>query len=493
VAKGFIKLLTGIMLLGLRIAPGQTYESNWNSLDKRPIPAWFTDAKFGIFIHWGVYSVPAFAPVGIPKEQPYAEWYWHSMMAGKEKSDPNVKGTWEFHKRVYGADFPYPDFANQFKAELFNPTSWADLFAKSGARYVVLTSKHHDGFALWPSAEASRDFARPWNSVEAGPHRDLVGDLTAAVRARGLKMGLYFSLYEWYNPLWLTNREEYVAKHMIPQFKDVVTRYQPSLIFADGEWEQPSAQWKSTDLLAWLYNLPGLRDEVVVNDRWGSETRHLHGGYWTTEYTSGMAAAGHPWEENRGMGFSYGYNRAETLSQYHSSRELILMLADTVSRGGNFLLDIGPEADGMIPVVMEQRLLEIGDWLKINGEAIYGTRALDHGRLYGKGKLAEPTFNVMFHGAYDVLQLVDNPGDGKAPLDGFLTTKDDATYAILTHWTTEPVVLPRPPGQSIRSVTLLGSGNAISFRETATNVIVQLPEVPATLRNQPAWTLKLKP
>ena len=131
-------------------------------------------------------------------------------------------------------------------------------------------------------------------------------------------MGFYYSLYEWYNPLWLSDKPRYISEHMIPQFKDVVTRYKPSIIFTDGEWELPSADWKTPEILAWLFNDSPVKNEVVVNDRWGKETRHKHGGYWTTEYTPGMTETNHPWEESRGMGFSYGYNRAEKLRDYHT-------------------------------------------------------------------------------------------------------------------------------------------------------------------------------
>ena len=187
-------------------------------------------------------------------------------------------------------------------------------------------------------------------------------------------MGVYYSLYEWYNPLWLTDKPRYVREHMFPQFKDLVTRYKPAIIFSDGEWDLTSAEWHSPELLAWLFNESPVKDDVVINDRWGKDTRHKHGGYWTTEYTPGMTGMDHPWEESRGMGFSYGYNRAERVEDYHTGRELVLMLVDLVSRGGNLLLDIGPDADGTIPVIMEERLLQIGDWLKVNGEAIYGTK-----------------------------------------------------------------------------------------------------------------------
>jgi len=134
----------------------------------------------------------------------------------------------------------------------------------------------------------------------------------------------------------------YVSEHMTPQFKDVVTRYAPSIIFADGEWDMPSKDWKSEELLAWLFNESPSRDEVVINDRWGKDSRHRHGGYWTTEYAAGLKDGSHPWEENRGMAYSYGYNRAERVDDYKTAREFILVLTDLVSRGGNLLLDIGP-------------------------------------------------------------------------------------------------------------------------------------------------------
>ena len=204
------------------------------------------------------------------------------------------------------------------------------------------TSKHHEGFCLWPSAEASRTWGRPWNAVEIGPKRDLMGELSAAVRKRGLKFGFYYSLYEWYNPLWLKDRKRYVDEHFLPQFKDVVSRYSPAIIFGDGEWDMPSKDWKSEQLLAWLFNESPCKDEVVINDRWGKDCRHKHGGYWTTEYAAGLKDDSHPWEESRGMAYSYGYNRAERIDDYKTGREFILVLCDLVSRGGNFLLDIGP-------------------------------------------------------------------------------------------------------------------------------------------------------
>ena len=180
-----MKLTIALTLLFAATLNAQTYQPNWDSLDKRPTPAWFTEAKFGIFIHWGTYSVPAYAPV-IPGKLAYAEWYWNAMTNGRDNPHASAiqTGTWAYHQKVYGADFPYQNFASEFKAQLFDPDHWADVFARSGAKYVVLTSKHHEGFALWPSKEASATWGRPWNAVETGPQRDLLGDLTDAVRAR---------------------------------------------------------------------------------------------------------------------------------------------------------------------------------------------------------------------------------------------------------------------------------------------------------------------
>lgn len=471
-------------------ASAQMYEPTWESVDRRRTPAWFSEARFGIFIHWGTYSVPAYAPV-IPGKLAYAEWYWHAMTNGRD--NPNAgeleKGTWAFHKRVYGSEIPYQDFAAQFKAELFDPDHWAEVFANSGAKYVVLTSKHHEGFTLWPNKDASMTWGRPWNSVEIGPKRDLLGDLSEAVRRKGLRMGYYYSLYEWYNPLWLSDKPRYVREHVFPQFKDLVTRYKPAIIFSDGEWEMSSADWHAPELLAWLFNDSPVKDEVVINDRWGSDTRHKHGGYWTTEYTAGMSGIDHPWEENRGMGVSYGYNRAEDLNVYHTGRELIFILVDTASRGGNLLLDIGPKADGTIPVIMEQRLKEIGDWLKINGEAIYGTKPWKNTRQWTAGEIPKVEYNKEFSSAYDVTKLIETSSGGNASIETFFTAKGSNVYAILPHWSRRTLVLKDL--KHAKAVTLLGSSSPLKFRSSKGGLEIDLPELSENLRAQPAWVLKI--
>jgi alpha-L-fucosidase len=476
-----------ILLLATAVAlTAQTrYEPTWQSLDKRPTPQWFTDGKFGIFIHWGVYAVPSFAPVGN-----YSEWYWNSLRKGpQDKGKPNP--TYQFHSRVYGENFPYFDFAPSFRAELFDPARWAEVFEQSGAKYVVLTSKHHDGYALWPSEQASATWKRPWNSVAIGPKRDLLGDLGDAVRKRGLRMGFYYSLYEWYNPLWLSDRKRYVTEHMHPQFRDVVTRYKPSIIFSDGEWDMPSADWRSPELLAWLFNESPVREEVVVNDRWGKETRHHHGGYYTTEYTAGLENTTKPWEESRGMAHSYGYNRAERITDYRSDREMILMLVDLVSRGGNLLLDIGPTADGRIPVIMEERLLQIGRWLKTNGDAIYGTRPWRETRQWSEGERQKLNTGE-FMTKYDVLDYVERRKPGQAVIEAFFTSKGNDVYAIIPGWPGRQFVLKNAAGSAME-VTLLGGTGPLKWSASGGNIVINMPEASAdAARAQHAHVIRFR-
>lgn len=333
-------------------------QPTWESINQRGYPQWFSDAKLGIFIHWGVYSVPAFA-----SNEGYAEWYYR----GLQTDDGERKA---FQERVYGEGFQYEDYAPLFKAELWNPDEWAELFEKSGAKYVLLVSKHHDGYCLWPS-----QYAPKWNSVETGPHRDICGELTEAVRARGLKMGFYYSLPEWTHTLhrWYESPDdsitEYVDTHMIPQFKELVTRYKPTILFTDGEWRNSAEQWHARELISWYYNTVG--DEAIVNDRWGDGGQH---GFRTPEYSAGITLTDRPWAECRGLGRSFGLNRNEPLSNYLSSDELIRHFATLVAAGGGMTLNVGPAADGKIPLLQQERLIDLGEWLKINGEAIYGTR-----------------------------------------------------------------------------------------------------------------------
>ena len=461
----------------------QNYQPNWESLNTRKIPSWFHQDKFGIFIHWGVYSVPAYAPVMPNSGYSYSEWY-------RDRLHEKQKDFMAFHNKNYGSSFAYEQFEPMFKAEMFDPNQWADVFKKSGARYVVLTSKHHDGYTLWNSAEADRDWNRPWNAVTGTPKRDLLGDLSTSVRGAGLKMGYYYSLYEWFNPLWLHNRKKYVTEHMIPQFKDLVTKYKPSVIFSDGEWDIADTAWQSPALLAWLFNESPVKNDVVVNDRWGNNTREKNNGamYTTSEYGSGMDAS-IIWEESQGVGHSYGYNRNEQLKDYKSSHDLILMLGDIVSRGGNLLLDIGPDADGTIPVIMQQRLSDIGDWLAINGEAIYETESWRPAQ-WTKGYVP-PKKGASFMAGYNVAKLVV-PQSDSAYIETFFTKKGNDVYCIVPSYrntlTVRDLKLP-----SSATATVLGADVKTSWKQKGKDIVIDLTTLrPNSISSSGIFVVKLK-
>ncbi len=328
-------------------------------LEDRPYPQWFSDAKLGIFIHWGLYSVPAYG-----EKESYGEWFLRGIQTGDSSRTA-------FMKENYGNNFTYKDFAPLFKGELFDADQWAKLFKKAGAKYVVLVSKHHDGYALWPSK-----YSRNWNTMDIGPKRDIVGEVTNAVRKQGLKMGLYYSLPEWNNPLhrWYTDPNDsistYVNDYMIPQFKELIMAYKPKVIFTDGEWYNTAEQWHAAELINWYYDTVG--PEAIVNNRWGSG---IDTGFLTPEYSSGIQETERPWAEVRGIGRSFGLNRNEDLDAYGTSKELIKRFVQTVANGGGMILNVGPAADGMIPLIQQERLIQLGNWLDINGEAIYGSQA----------------------------------------------------------------------------------------------------------------------
>jgi alpha-L-fucosidase len=448
--RSLITAAATLFLLSTALLSQQkTYRPDWNSLNTRSTPQWFDQAKFGIFVHWGVYSVPAWAPKG-----QYAEWYWHSM---QDHSSP----TWKFHLKTYGANFKYQDFAPMFQARLFNPDQWAQLFKSAGARYVVLTSKHHEGFCLWPSADSWN-----WNSMDIGPHQDLVGELSGAVRAQGLRMGVYYSLYEWYNPIYLHDVSRYVDQVMLPQMKDVVNRYHPAVLWTDGEWEHPSSSWKSAQFLAWLFNDSPVKDYIAINDRWGNETRGKDGGFYTSEYGKGGAnfqkvnyGAVHKWEEDQGIGASYGYNRNEDAQDYKTPYQLIALLARTVSHGGNLLLDVGPTADGRIPDIMQERLLQMGQWLKTNGEAIYATRPW---------RAASEGDNVWY------------------------TSQGDTLYAICLKWPGPVLNLAEPKRAGEVSATLLGWNGLLKTHFARGQLQIETPRIdPGSLAAPYAFVFKL--
>jgi alpha-L-fucosidase len=265
-----------------------------------------------------------------------------------------------------------------------------------------------------------------------------------------------------------------VNEHLFPQFKDLITRYRPDIVWSDGEWDMTSEEWRSPELLAWLFNTAPNEPDLVINDRWGKDARHKHGGFYTTEYGSGLDDDRHPWEESRGMGSSYGYNRNEDLADYRSARELILMLIDVVSRGGNLCLDIGPRADGKIPVIMQERLLQIGGWLKANGAAIFGTHMWRTPCQWSEG-LRPETKRDEFMTGFDILKETLQPEAGRAVKDVFFTTKDGDLYAITPRWPGEQLVIKNVRAYRKSRVTWLATGRELKWKNQKDDLVIRLP------------------
>jgi alpha-L-fucosidase len=398
----------------------QTNTPGFDTIYQRRIPAWFNEAKFGVFIVWGVYSVPGWAPKG-----QYAEWYGHNIL------DPGSP-TQIYHDRVWGKNFTYDQYVPLLTGEGFDADAWTSLIQRSGAKYVVTAANYHDGFAMYPTQYSVSKFGDHWNAFDRGPHRDVLGELEAAGTAKGLKMGIYYSLYEWWNPLYQRGQlEKYSRDFLQPKFKEVVTRYKPPVIFLDGEWEHPYQVWHSDELAKWLYTESPVKDEVVVNDRWGL-TRGKYGDYLSSEYGGGDYPPTHPWQEDRGIGNSYGYNRNEDAWDYNSRQTLVRLLSIVCGNGGNLLLDIGPKADGRIPPIMEERLLQIGDWLGKNGAAIYGSSASPFWpRKFEWGVCTAKDDTLFFHLFDQTLQILDVQGFA-ADVESvkYLATGEDLKFSV---------------------------------------------------------------
>ncbi len=456
------KLLLVISLAIIVNGQAQTYQPTWESLESRPVPQWFRDAKFGIFIHWGVYSVPGWSTKGN-----YSEWY----QQGLQTTD---SARMKYHKAKFG-DRSYYDLANDFKAELYNPDEWAKLFEASGAKYIVLTSKHHDGFTLWPSKEADKTWGFPWNAVAIGPKRDLLGDLFKAVRKTSVHPGMYYSLFEWFNPLWKSDKAKYTEQHVWPQMKELINTYQPDVFWTDGDWDVNDDTWKSKEFIAWMYNQSPVKDRVVTYDRWGSNVRFHHGSVYTPEYQPDLDFEDHYWEESRGMGASYGYNREEDAWDYNSAQSLVLQLIDKASRGGNFLLDIGPDEHGKIPPIMQERLLQIGEWLKINGEAIYNT---ERWKIHSQWSEGNRDYKPASGSGDLLLKLTVDPDPGYAVKEVFYTynPKSNSLYAILPRYPSDRKIRLKGLGLTQnKKLTLLSTGESLNNRREKGDLIIDLP------------------
>ncbi|AVT37672.1 alpha-L-fucosidase [Plantactinospora sp. BB1] len=364
---------------------------------ERETPAWYRDAKFGIMIHWGLYSVPGWAPLddevvrllgagrtapedsspddstrdgsadAVRRSDPlarhsYAEWYQNTyLLDGPTRA---------YHRRVYG-DRPYADFRTEFVAAVrdWDPVPWADLCAAAGARYVVPTSKHHDGYLLWPSAHPNPHLPG-WQTG-----RDVLGELGTAVRDRGLRYGLYYSGgLDWtFGNLPIRRMADVAAsvpdspgyaRYVDAHWRELIDRYRPSVLWNDIGY--PSAGDADGLVAAYYAAVP----DGVVNDRFSRDGADVR----TPEYGIRSEIDPEPWETVRALGLSFGWNRQETAEHLLSATELVHLLSDVVSRNGNLLLGITPDDRGVVPAAQRRVLHEVGRWLADHGEAIYGTR-----------------------------------------------------------------------------------------------------------------------
>lgn len=393
---------------------------DWAQFTDRPVPDWYDDAKLGVFIHWGPYSVPRWAPRvpdiqellrdGGPsrmlKGNPYAEWYHNTMQIPDSPTQLH-------HQATYGSDFDYRRFSEQFSdhAHTADVDQIAELAQAAGAGYVVLTTKHHDGYTLWPS-----NHPHPKLGAYGSP-RDLVGDFDKAVRDRGMRTGLYYSGgYDWpFNDAVLTGPADSVlavpadpayARYAEDHVRELIDRYAPAILWNDIGWPA------STDLPRLFADFYVAVPDGVVNDRWAQteikrggateamvrgvaglvklawklipeEHRELafpatpHHDFTTPEYARYTDVVAKKWETTRGIGNSFAANRNEDPADIVPPRELVHMLVDAVSKNGNLLIGVGPLPDGSVPAEQQAPLRALGEWMSANGSAIRGSRPWD--------------------------------------------------------------------------------------------------------------------
>jgi alpha-L-fucosidase len=452
------------------------YKPTWESLKQYHAPQWYMDAKFGIFIHWGVYCVPAFGN----------EWYPRNMY---------MQGTPEFehHVKTYGPHdkFGYKDFIPMFTAEKFDPAAWAELFRKAGARYIMPVAEHHDGFAMYDCR-----FSK-WNSVQMGPKRDVVGELSVAVRAAGMVFGLsshraehWFFMnggrnfasdvqdprYEdFYGPAWayptdmksewksLDWKPRPHAKHLedwLARTCELVDVYRPQVVWFDWWIEQIVFQPYLQRFAAYYYNR-GLEwgKEVAINYK--NESFPMQAAVYDIERGQLSGINPHFWQTDTSISKnSWGYVSEQ---DYKAAGSIVGDLVDIVSKNGTLLLNIGPKADGTIPVPEQDILLDIGQWLAVNGEAIYGTRPW---KVYGEG----PT--QVFEGGFTDTRRADFTGQ-----DFRFTQKEGVLYAIALAWPGEQAVITSLAGteSQVKRVQMLGVDGSLPFTQDQTGLKVKLP------------------
>lgn len=473
---------TGVIGVAPAQAPGSTYgkpmpsgpfQPTWESIREHyRTPDWFQEAKFGICLHWGLYSVPAHG----------SEWYVRYMYGGNA-------GIVRWHTEHFGPPdkFGYKDFIPLFTAAKWDPDAWAELFKKAGARYVVPSAEHHDGFSLWDSA------INKYNAKAMGPKRDLIGDLGAAVRKQGLKYGVsnhsnaHFNFIppnpksDQYDPEWaefysVADRSEAARKRFLETWTtknfELIDKYQPDLLWFDMNGNDRSWDPQKLAVAAYYYNRAQEWGKSVSLSTKGAA--YLAGSLMDYERQGRILPRGtkpFAWQVDDPMGNKFAY---VSEIKYKPAALLIRRLIDCVSMNGNYLLNISPRADGTIPEEQQQRLLEMGRWLSLNGEAIYGTRPWTR---YGEGPYyAAPPDTSKAPGPDDP------PSESYTAKEIRFTRKGDALYAIVMDWPGEHAVITAlaigspdlPPGE-ITKVELLGASEPLEFTQNAEGLIVTMP------------------
>jgi alpha-L-fucosidase len=468
------EIATKAAAAGPQLAGGPV-QPTWDSLRANyHTPAWLTDGKFGIFIHWGVYSVPAHGN----------EWYVQHMYAGMRP----------WHEQHFGPldKFGYKDFIPRFKAEKFDANAWAALFKRAGARYVVPVAEHHDGFAMWDSALTR------WNAARMGPKRDIIGELAAATRKAGLHFGVSNHRVEHYSFIrvpdvpsdltdpayqdfyWTMNHsdglyqkflEDWVARNV-----ELIDKYQPEVLYFDNGINSRSLDPVKLKVTAYFYNRARERGQEVTmfSKGAGDGAAYLTGAIHDLERGRMPGLSPDYWQEDTSIAHnSWGYN--DDPLQIRNAGELIRELVDCVSKNGNYLLNIAPKADGTIPDNQQLRLLEIGDWLGVNGEAIYGSSPWT---AFGEGPTPQGNANGA-RGITDGMLKVYTAHDIR------FTTKGDALYAILFAWPQgdEPAVITslatgKAPAGKIEKVEMLGVAKALTFTQDENGLTVKIPSPP---------------
>jgi alpha-L-fucosidase len=450
----------------------QMYQPTWESLSNYRCPEWFMDAKFGIFIHWGIYSVPGFG----------SEWYPRWMYL-----DSTVWGLnyYQHHVKTYGATdkFGYKDFIPMFKAEKFSADQWADIFKKSGARYVVPVAEHHDGFAMY-NTSLSR-----WNAMNMGPRRDIIGELSEAVRKQGLIFGLsshriehwFFmnngrrtnsdvndpNFADFYGPA-RSEKEQPSVEYMndwLLRCCELVDKYKPQLFWFDWWIEQPSMEPYRKTFAAYYYNrAEQWKQGVVINYKNNAFPENV--AVYDIERGSSKATRKFPWQTDTSVGKkSWGWITGE---ENKTPDEIIDALIDIVSKNGNMLLNIGPKPDGTISQEQVNVLLGIGDWLKINGEGIFDTRPWN---VSEEGPTVAPA------GSFS-----DNNPVQYSAKDIRFTAKGTIVYAFCLDVPVEKKIyissfaLKANPSRKIKAVELLGSKEAIKWVQKEDMLVINTPE-----------------